>query len=145
MTDSAHDGGDFRTLAFASLRIDEALLGRLMAYQRALTERLTQGWNDAAMARAHREALAEAGLTAEELERPLAVLRRFAGNRETAARLRTAETTATGEDREAIHTRLAALDAQLRARDDAETIDRLLAHEPDLLELHRRNRRAMGR
>jgi hypothetical protein len=140
VTDSAHDGGDFRTLAFASLRIDEALLQRLMTYQRALVDRLTPGWDDAAMARAHQEALAEAGLTAEQLERPLAVLRRFAGNRDTAARLRAAEATATGEDRAAIRTRLAALDDQHRARDDAETIDRLLAREPELLDLHRRNR-----
>lgn len=144
MTDSKHAAGDFRTLAYASLRIDEALLQRLMAYQRALANRLTPGWDGAAMARAHQEALGEAGLTAEQLERPLAVLRRFAGNRETAARLRAAEAKATGEDQAAIQTRLATLDAQLRARDDPETIDRLLAHEAELLDLHRRNRGALG-
>jgi hypothetical protein len=145
MTDSALGGGDLRTLSYASLRIDEAMLARLMAYQRALADRLSPGWDAEAMARAHRDALADAGLTAEELERPLAVLRRFAGNRETAARLQAAEAAATGDDRAAIQDRLSALEAQLRERDDAETIERLLAREAELLELHRRTRGALER
>jgi len=143
MTDPDLEGGDLRTLSFASLRIDEALLARLMAYQRALADRLTPGWDAETLARAHREALDAAGLTAEQVERPLAVLRRFAGNRETAARLRSAAATATGDDLDAIRTRLAALDSKLRERDDLETIDRLLAHEAELVDLHRRTRGAL--
>jgi len=144
MTDPDLEGGDLRTLSFASLRIDEALLARLMSYQRALAERLTRGWGAETLARAHREALDAAGLTAEEVERPLAVLRRFAGNRETAGRLRSAVATAAGDDLDAIRTRLAALDSQLRERDDPETIDRLLAREAELVDLHRRTRGALG-
>ncbi len=34
---------------------------------------------------------------------------------------------------------------ELRERDDPETVDRLLAHEPELLDLHRRTRDALGR
>jgi len=145
MSDPDLGGGDLRTLSFAGLRIDPALLEKLLRYQRALADRLSPGWDAEAMAGAHRDALAVAGLTAEQVERPLAVLRRFAGNRETAARLRAAEGQTRGEELDALRSRLAALDAQLRERDDPETIDRLLAHERELLELHRRTRDAMGR
>ena len=144
MTDPDFEGGDLRTLSFASLRIDEALLASLMVYQRALAERLVPGWDATGLARAHREALDAAELTAEQVERPLAVLRRFAGNRETAERLRATESAARGEERDAIWTRLAALDAQLRERDDPETIDRLLTREAELVDLHRRTRDALG-
>jgi hypothetical protein len=144
MSDGDFGGGDFRTLAFASLRIDEALLGKLMAYQRALADRLRPGWDAEAMAGAHRDALTDAGLTAQQVERPLAVVRRFAGNRETAARLRAAEATADGDERAAIQERLAALEAQLRERDDPETLQRLLAREAEILELHRRTRSVLG-
>jgi hypothetical protein len=144
MSDSDFGGGDVRTLSFAGFRIDPALLEKLLRYQRVLAERLAPGWDAEAMARAHHEALAEAGLTAEQVERPLAVLRRFAGNRETAARLRAAEGKTRGEELDTLRTRLTALDAQLRARDDPETLERLLAREPELLELHRRTREALG-
>ena len=145
MSDPDFEGGDLRTLSVAGLRSDEALLEKLLRYQRSLADRLGVGWTAEAMARAHHDALADAGLTAEQVERPLAVLRRFAGNRETAARLRAAEGTASGEALDDLRTRLATLDAQLRARDDPETVDRLLAREPELLELHRRTRDALGR
>jgi hypothetical protein len=72
-------------------------------------------------------------------------LRRFAGNRETAARLRAAEAGLEGERRDALRARLAALDAELTERDDPETIARLLAHEDELLALHRSAREADSR
>jgi len=145
MSDPDLGGGDLRTLSFAAFRIDQALLEKLLRYQRALADRLAPGWDAEVMARAHHDALADARLTAEQVERPLAVLRRFAGNRETAARLRAAEASATGEERETLRSRLAALDAQLRGRDDPETVDRLLEREPELVDLHRRIRDALGR
>ena len=81
-------GGDSRTLSFAAYRIDAALLEKLLRYERALLENLPESWSPAAMASAHRLALASSGLSQDVVERALAVLRRFAGNREVAARLR---------------------------------------------------------
>jgi hypothetical protein len=145
MTGSDLGGGDLRTLAFASLRIDEALLQKLMAYQRALAAEATRSGDAASVAAAHAGALAAAGLPGDSVERPLAVLRRFVGNRETAARLRAAEAGLEGERRDALRARLAALDAELTERDDPETIARLLAHEDELLALHRSTREADSR
>src|SRR5262249_37870619 len=82
-------GGDARTLSFAGYRIDAELLERLLRYERTLLAELEKGWSPAAMASAHQQALASAGLSQQTVERALAVLRRFAGNREVAARLRT--------------------------------------------------------
>jgi hypothetical protein len=145
MSDPEFGGGDLRTLSFAGFRIDQAQLEKLLRYQRALADRLAPGWDAEAMARAHHDALEAARLTAEEVERPLAVLRRFAGNRETAARLRAVAASAIGEERDTLRSRLATLDAKLRERDDPETVDRLLEHEPELVDLHRRTRDALGR
>jgi hypothetical protein len=129
-------GGDARTLSFASLRIDEDLLERLLRYQRALAERLGPGWDPAALARAHQEALSEAGLNADQVERPLAVLRRFAGNRRTATRLRQRGEAATGERAEDLRDRLRSLDRQLREREDPETVERMLQREEEIIALH---------
>jgi hypothetical protein len=88
------------------------------------------------LSRAHQEALAEAGLEADQLERPLAVLRRFAGNRTTAARLRQRIEAATGELAEGLREQLHSLDYQLREREDSGTVERMLAHEAEILALH---------
>jgi hypothetical protein len=128
--------GDVRTLSFASIRIEEELLQRLLRYQRALADRLRPGWEPAVLSRAHQEALAEAGLEADQLERPLAVLRRFAGNRTTAARLRQRIEAATGELAEGLREQLHSLDRQLREREDPGTVERMLAHEAEILALH---------
>jgi hypothetical protein len=137
-------GGDARTLSFAAYRIDAALLDQLLRYQRTLLEELAQGWSPAAMASAHRLALASSGLSQEVVERALAVLRRFAGNREVAGRLR-ARSGSLGPDRaEDLQERLAALDRELRERDDPATIGLLLQHEDTLLDLHRRLSRLLG-
>jgi hypothetical protein len=131
-------GGDVRTLSFASVRIEEDLLERLLRYQRSLADRLRPGWNPAALVQAHQEALSEAGLNADQLERPLAVLRRFAGNRSTAARLRQRAEGATGERAEDLLEQLRALDRQLREREDPGTLERMLARETEIVALHSR-------
>lgn len=136
-------GGDARTLSFAAYRIDAALLEKLLGYQRALLEELKEGWSPAAMASAHRLALAASGLSQEVVERALAVLRRFAGNREVAGRLR-ARAEVDVERAEDLRERLARLDRELRERDDPETVALLLRQEDAVLDLHRRLARLLG-
>ena len=137
-------GGDARTLSFAAYRIDAALLEKLLRYQRTLVEELGHGWSPAAMASAHRLALASSGLSQDVVERALAVLRRFAGNREVAGRLRERSGSVDSERAAELQDRLAALDRELRERDDADTIALLLQHEDTLLDLHRRLSRLLG-
>ena len=137
-------GGDARTLSFAAYRIDAALLEKLLRYQRTLLDELGHGWSPAAMASAHRLALASSGLSQDVVERALAVLRRFAGNREVAGRLRERSGSVDPERAEELQDRLAALDRELRQRDDPDTIALLLQHEDTLLDLHRRLSRLLG-
>ena len=137
-------GGDARTLSFAAYRIDPPLLDQLLRYQRALLGELEQGWGPDAMAAAHRKALAASGLSQDVVERALAVLRRFAGNREVARRLRARAASIDPERAGDLRDRIAALDRELRERDDPETIALLLGHENTLLELHRRLSRLLG-
>jgi hypothetical protein len=137
-------GGDARTLSFAGFRVDAPLLDRVLGYQRALLRELGAGWSPAAMASAHPVALASAGLSQDVVERALAVVRRFAGNREVAGRLR-ARSGAIPPDRAGdLQERLAALDRELRERDDPETVALLLAREDEVLDLHRRLLRLLG-
>jgi hypothetical protein len=72
------------------------------------------------------------------------VLRRFAGNREVAGRLRQREASVDAERAEELRERLATLDRELRERDDPDTIALLLHHEEPLLDLHRRLSRLLG-
>ncbi len=137
-------GGDSRTLSFAAYRIDASLLERLFRYQRTLLEELGQGWSPAAMASAHRLALASAELSQDVVERALAVVRRFAGNREVAGRLRAHSKVIAPERAGDLQDRLAALERELRERDDPDTIALLLQHEGELIELHRRLSRLLG-
>ncbi len=137
-------GGDARTLAFASLRIDAPLLDRLLGYQRALLQELGAGWSPEAMASAHPVALASAGLSQDVVERALAVVRRFAGNREVARRLRAHSEDIAPDRAGDLQERLAALDRELRERDDPESVALLLAHEDEVLELHRRLLHLLG-
>ena len=137
-------GGDARTLSFAGYRIDAAVLEQLLRYQRTLVEELGQGWSPAAMASAHRLALAASGLSQGVVERALAVLRRFAGNREVAARLRARAASVDPQRAGDLGERIAALDRELRERDDSDTIALLLQHEEPVLDLHRRLSRLLG-
>jgi hypothetical protein len=137
-------GGDARTLSFAAYRIDAALLEKLLAYQRVLLEDLPESWSPAAMASAHRLALAASGLSQEVLERALAVLRRFAGNREVAGQLRARAAEVDAERAEDLRERLARLDRELRERDDPDTVELLLRQEDAVLDLHRRLARVLG-
>jgi len=136
--------GDARTLSFAAYRIDASLLERLLRYQRTLLEELGRGWSPAAMASAHRLALVSAELSQDVVERALAVVRRFAGNREVAGRLRARSGAIANERAGDLRDRLAALERELRDRDDPDTIALLLQHEAELLELHRRLSRLLG-
>ena len=137
-------GGDARTLSFAAYRIDAALLEQLLRYERTLLEELKAGWSPAAMASAHRLALASSGLSQDVVERAMAVLRRFAGNREVAARLQARAGSLDPERAGELRTRLDALDRELRERDDPQTIDLLSKSEDELLDLHRRLSRLLG-
>jgi hypothetical protein len=137
-------GGDARTLSFAAYRIDAALLEKLLRYQHTLLDELGHGWSPTAMASAHRLALASSGLSSEVVERALAVVRRFAGNREVAGRLRARSASVDPERAGDLLERLATLDRELGERDDPDTIALLLQHEPTLLELHRRLSRLLG-
>jgi hypothetical protein len=137
-------GGDARTLSFAAYRVDAPLLQQLVRYQRALLDELGRGWDPATMAAAHQKALAASGLSQDVVERALAVLRRFAGNREVAGRLRARAASPDRERAGDLQARLAALDRELRERDDRPTVDLLLEHEPEILALHRRLSRLLG-
>ena len=137
-------GGDARTLSFAAYRIDAALLEQLLRYERTLLENLPESWSPTAMASAHRLALASSGLSQDVVERALAVLRRFAGNREVAARLRERSRSLDPEHAGDARDRLAALDRELRERDDPDTIALLLQHEDGILDLHRKLSRLLG-
>ncbi|HZW89019.1 MAG TPA: hypothetical protein VFF12_08075 [Myxococcaceae bacterium] len=137
-------GGDARTLSFAAYRIDKELLDRLLGYERTLLSELKEGWSPAAMASAHRLALTSAELSPEVVERALAVIRRFAGNREVAGRLRARAARLDRERAGDLEERLAALDRELRERDDPPTVELLLEHEAEILELHRRLSRLLG-
>jgi hypothetical protein len=96
------------------------------------------------MASAHRLALAASGLSQEVLERALAVLRRFAGNREVAGQLRARAAEVDAERAEDLRERLARLDRELRERDDPDTVELLLRQEDAVLDLHRRLARVLG-
>ena len=96
------------------------------------------------MASAHRLALAASGLSQDVVERALAVLRRFAGNREVAGRLRAHAAAVEADRAEDLEGRIAALDRELRERDDPETIELLLRQEDAVLDLHRRLSRVLG-
>jgi len=109
-----------------------------------LLDELAQGWSPAAMASAHRLALASSGLSQDVVERALAVLRRFAGNREVAARLRARAGSLDPERADDLQQRLTALDRELRERDDPDTIALLLKHEDTVLDLHRRLSKVLG-
>src|SRR5262249_34770211 len=137
-------GGDARTLSFAAYRIDAVLLEQLLRYQRALLDELRAGWNPATMAAAHEKALAASGLSQNVVERALAVIRRFAGNREVAGRLRARAARLDRERSGDLEERLAALDRELRERDDPPTVELLLEHEAEILDLHRRLSRLLG-
>jgi len=137
-------GGDARTLSFAAYRIDPTLLEKVLAYQRVLLDELREGWSPAAMASAHRLALAASGLSQDVVERALAVLRRFAGNREVAGRLRARAAEVDLGRAEDLQERLARLDRELRERDDPDTVELLLRQEDAVLELHRRLARVLG-
>ena len=137
-------GGDARTLSFAAYRIDAALLEQLLRYEHALLDALGQGWSPAAMAAAHRKALAASGLSQDVVERALAVLRRFAGNREVVHRLRARSASVDAERAGDLGDRLDALERELRERDDPDTIALLLQHEDALLDLHRRLSHLLG-
>jgi hypothetical protein len=137
-------GADARTLSYAAYRIDAALLEKLLRYQRVLLDELPERWSPVAMASAHRLALAASGLSQDVVERALAVLRRFAGNREVAVRLRAHAATVDAERADDLRDRLAALDRELRERDDPDTIDLLAQHADTLLDLHRRLSRVLG-
>jgi len=137
-------GGDARTLSFAAYRIDAALLEQLLRYQHALLDTLGQGWSPAAMAAAHQKALAASGLSQDVVERALAVLRRFAGNREVVRRLQARSTSVDAERAGDLRDRLDALERELRERDDPDTIALLLQHEDALLDLHRRLSQLLG-
>ena len=137
-------GGDARTLSFAAYRIDTALLEKLVRYEQALLEALGRGWSPAAMAAAHQKALAASGLSQDVVERALAVLRRFAGNREVARRLRDRAAAVDPERAGDLRDRLEALDRELRERDDPDTITLLLEHEDRLMDLHRRLSHLLG-
>jgi len=126
-------GGDARTLSFAAYRIDTALL-----------EALGRGWSPGVMAAAHQKALAASGLSQDVVERALAVLRRFAGNREVARRLRDRAAAVDPERAGDLRDRLEALDRELRERDDPDTITLLLEHEDRLMDLHRRLSHLLG-
>ena len=137
-------GGDARTLSFAAYRIDAALLEQLLRYEHALLDALGQGWSPAAMAAAHQKALAASGLSQDVVERALAVLRRFAGNREVVHRLRARSASVDAERAGDLGDRLDALERELRERDDPDTIALLLQHEDALLDLHRRLSHLLG-
>lgn len=137
-------GGDARTLSFASYRIDAQLLERLLRYERTLVSELREGWSPTAMASAHRLALASAELSPEVVERALAVIRRFAGNREVAGRLRARAASVSSDRTGDVEEKLAALDRELRERDDPETIGLLLQREGEILDLHRPLSRLLG-
>jgi hypothetical protein len=137
-------GGDARTLSFAAYRIDPPLLDQLLRYERALLGELEQGWSPDAMAAAHRKALVASGLSQDVVERALAVLRRFAGNREVARQLRARAASLDPELAGDLRDRIAMLDRELRERDDPETIALLLQHENTLLDLHRRLSKLLG-
>jgi len=130
--------------ALEPYRIDAGLLERLLRYQRALLEALGQRWTPEAMASAHRLALTSAELSQDVVERALAVLRRFAGNREVAGRIGARSQNITPERADELRERLRSLDRELRARDDPATVALLLEHEGELLELHRRLSRLLG-
>lgn len=137
-------GGDARTLSFAAYRIDAALLEKLLRYERALLEALGRGWSPDAMAAAHQKALAASGLSQDMVERALAVLRRFAGNREVARRLRDRAAAVDPERTGDLRGRVDALDREMRERDDPGTIALLLEHEDAVLDLHRRLSQLLG-
>ncbi len=137
-------GGDARTLSFASLRIDAALLDRLLGYQRALLRGLEADRSPAAMASAHQAALATSGLSQDVVERALAVLRRFAGNREVAGRLRARAEAVPADRGDDLHHRVDALERELRERDDPDTIALLLSRQDEVLAVHRDLLRLLG-
>jgi hypothetical protein len=129
-------------LRLASPGLSGAKLEQFLHYQRRLAKALglaVANASDDAFARAHEVARAESGLEVHELELIRKAVRRFAGNRATAARLaeRRKELQSTdAELLEKLDEKLAQLDKDLGRSGDAQTVAELLARQEEILALH---------
>jgi hypothetical protein len=135
---------DGRTLRLSTAQLDTARLRQLLVFERTLRAGAPAGATPDEVARSYAAALAASGLDGEEVEAPLALLRRFAANRaiqaRLAERLATLEPTAAtdasaAEQVDEIRKRKAALDDALRVREDPDTRTVLEAHAAEILSL----------
>jgi hypothetical protein len=135
---------DGRTLRLSTAQLDTARLRQLLVFERTLRAGAPAGATPDAVARCFASALAASGLAAEEVEAPLALLRRFGANRSIRGRLaerlvrldaKTPSDTSPSEQAAEICRRMATLDDALRVREDPETLAVLEAHAAEILSL----------
>ena len=142
--DRAMERADGRTLRLSTAHVDAARLRQLLVFERTLRAGAPTGATPEDVARAHATALAGSGLAAEDVEAPLALLRRFGANRSIRGRLaarlaalegRQATDAGVAEQVSEIRQRLAVLDEAVEIREDAATRAVLEAHAAEILSL----------
>jgi hypothetical protein len=140
----AMERADGRTLRLSTAQLDTARLRQLLVFERTLRAGAPVGATPEEVAHSYTAALAASGLDAEEVEAPLALLRRFGANRCIRARLAErlvtlegkAATDASASERTGeIRRRMAALDDALRVREDPVTLTVLEANATEILSL----------
>lgn len=135
---------DGRTLRLSTAQLDAARLRQLLVFERTLRAGAPAGATSETVARSHAAALAASGLEAEEVEAPLALLRRFGANRSVRAGLAKrlaalegmgATDASASAQVDEIRRRMAALDDALRVREEPGTQAVLEAHAEEILSL----------
>ena len=142
--DPALARADAPTLALSTVQLDAARLRQLLVFERTLRSLAPVACPPEQTARAHAAAITASGLSAADVEAPLALLRRYAANRSLRARLaecvgkllnRAAQDDTTREQVGELQRRLAELDQALQAREDVATQRVLEAHSSEILAL----------
>jgi hypothetical protein len=142
--DPVFQRADAPTLSLSTVQLDACRLRQLLVFERTLRSLAPQGSLPEEIARAHAAALAASGMSAGDVEAPLALLRRFAANRALRSRLgqRVGPLEARGPDDAAsfaqaveLRQRMAALDEALEGREETETRRLLEAHAAEILAL----------
>ena len=135
---------DAPTLALSTVHLDAARLRQLLVFERTFRRLAPAGCSAEETAQAHAAAVAASGVSAAEVEAPLALLRRFAANRALSASLterlarlatRAAQDPSASEKALEIRQRVQALGEALYSREDPTTCRLLESHSAEILAL----------
>jgi hypothetical protein len=128
----------------STIHLDAARLRQLLVFERTLRRLAPTGCAPEQVAEAHAAAVAASGVSASDVEAPLALLRRFAANRSLRARFadrlarleaQVAEDPAAAERVDEVRRRITELDEALHTRENPATERVLEAHSGEILAL----------